>query len=320
MLLYAFARWVGPDEVVHYGHYVGLSAQQLETAEHNLQTRGERAIFLARIVPGLRLAIVVVCGLLAIPRRVFFPPLVLGALVYVGACLALGFIFGQALIETLERLVFPVGLLVPLIGLTILLVWLVRARRTLRAQAARADLPRARRVRAGAVSGALAVIGASLLANALIYFGGPLAAALLATSRDLLPRLFGRSTDLWTLLGLMVLLALLGVVWGAAYGAAERRWLPGAGDGVRGMVFALLPLALSLVVLSGALARSGQSGAGWLLAAVGELLFWAVYGILLGLIYPVLRAAGARRRDGGPNLGSTVGCDQPMTPARRLPD
>jgi membrane protein DedA with SNARE-associated domain len=294
MLLYAFARWVGPDEVVHYGHYVGLSAPQLESAERNLHTRGQRAIFLARIVPGLRLAIVVVCGLLAIPRRVFFPPLVLGALVYVGACLGLGYLFGPALIDTLERLVFPVGLLMPLVGLTILLVWLVHARHTLRAQPLPADLPRARRVRAGAVAGALAVGGAALLANALIYFGGPLAAALLATPRDLLPRLFGRSTDLWTVLGLMVLLVLLGVVWGAAYGAGEQRWLPSARDGLRGLVFALLPLAVSLVVLSGTLVRSGQSGTGWLLAALGELLFWAVYGMLLGLIYPVLRARGAR--------------------------
>jgi membrane protein DedA with SNARE-associated domain len=301
MLLYAFASWVGPDEVVHYGHYVGLSAHQLDTAERDLHTRGERAIFLARIVPGLRLAIVVVCGLLAIPRRVFFPPLALGALVYVGACLALGYVFGPALIDTLERLVFPVGLLVPLIGLTILLVWLVRARGMLRDQPPPADLPRARRVRAGAVSGALAVTGASLLANALIYFGGPLAAALLATPRDVLPRLFGRSSDLWTVLGLMVLLVLLGVVWGAAYGAAEQRWLTAAGEGVRGLLFAVLPLAVSLVVLSASLGRGGRSGTGWLLAALGELLFWAVYGILLGLVYPVLRA-----RRAGPAAGAAA--------------
>ncbi|MBV9355620.1 MAG: hypothetical protein JO023_08845, partial [Chloroflexi bacterium] len=225
---------------------------------------------------------------------VFFPPLVLGALVYVGACLGLGYIFGPALIDTLERLVFPVGLVVPLIGLTILLVWLVRARRTLGAQPPLADLQRARRVRAGAVAGALAVGGAALLANALVYFGGPVAGALLATPRALLPGLFGRSTDLWTVLGLTVLLVLLGVAWGAAYGAAEQRWLPTARDRVRGLVFALLPLAVSLVVLGGALSGSGQSSTGWLLAALGELLFWAVYGTLLGLIYPVVRARRAR--------------------------
>lgn len=309
MLLYAFARWVGPDEVVHYGHYVGLNAQQLERAERDLQTRGERAIFLARIIPGLRLAIVVVCGLLAVPRRVFIPPFVLGALAYVGICLGLGYVFGPALIDTLELLVFPVGLIVPLAGFTVLLVWLVRARRTLRTQPAPTDLPRARRVRSGAVSGAVAVGGASLLANVVIYLGGPLAAALLATPRDLLPQLFDRSTNLWTVLGLMVVLVLLGVIWGAAYGAAERRWLPAVADAARGLAFAVLPLAASLVVLGATLARNGQSGTGWLLAAIGELLFWAVYGIVLGLIYPVLRARRAAR---------TAPADLASAPVRRV--
>src|SRR5215831_5689953 len=43
VLLYVFARWLGQGDVIHYGHYFGLSAARLSSAEAQLDTRGARA-------------------------------------------------------------------------------------------------------------------------------------------------------------------------------------------------------------------------------------------------------------------------------------
>ena len=53
-----------------------------------------------------------VCAVLDLPFRKFWPPVIVAALVYTGAWLATGFLFGPAVIETLEQIVIPVGLLV----------------------------------------------------------------------------------------------------------------------------------------------------------------------------------------------------------------
>ena len=48
-LLYVFVRWLGPEDVVHYGHYVGLGPRRVQAAEAELHARGERAILVARL-------------------------------------------------------------------------------------------------------------------------------------------------------------------------------------------------------------------------------------------------------------------------------
>jgi membrane protein DedA with SNARE-associated domain len=285
-LLYGVARWIGPDDIVHYGHYLGLNQHRLEAAEAELRRRGQRAIVLARIVPGLRLAIVVACGILGISRQSFFVAVSLAALAYVGVCLALGYVFGQPLIDWFNQLVFPVGLIMPSIALGVLLVWLVQTRRSL--PHGRSDLPRASRVRAGAVAGVLAAAGSLMLADVLLYIGGPVVAALLSIPPDMSAALV--NIDFWPLLGAIMVIVLQGVVWGAAYGAAERRWLPAAADWTRGLAFAGWQLAVSLLVLISTLASSGAPGAVFAAALIGEIVHSAAYGTFLGLIYPIFRA------------------------------
>src|SRR5215831_4984265 len=94
-LLYSFATWVGEDSVVHWGHYVGLTPARLQSAEERIQERGAVAIVRARLVPGLRLAIVAVAGIVQIHWRIFLAAVLVGALVYDGACLALGYLVGS---------------------------------------------------------------------------------------------------------------------------------------------------------------------------------------------------------------------------------
>jgi membrane protein DedA with SNARE-associated domain len=184
-LLYAFVRWIGQGDVTHYGRYVGLTTERLNAAETQLGERGARAVFVARIVPGLRLAVVAVCGMLRFRWWNFLAAVLLGALIYVGLCLAIGFVFGEAIVGLVGDLVFPVGLLEPMVGLSLLLFWLVRARRTTPRSSAMGQLSRASRVRVGALSGTLAIVGSTMLLNILAYLLLPAVASSFSGFRGL---------------------------------------------------------------------------------------------------------------------------------------
>src|SRR5262249_56615811 len=112
-LLFAFVRWISPADLLRYGRFIGLTEGVMQRAEAELNERGQPAIFVARLLPGLGLAIVVVCAVLGLPFRKFWPAVTAAALAYTGAALALGFVFGPAVVDTLEHIVLPVRLLVP---------------------------------------------------------------------------------------------------------------------------------------------------------------------------------------------------------------
>ncbi|HEY1293849.1 MAG TPA: VTT domain-containing protein, partial [Chloroflexota bacterium] len=216
--LFAFVRWISPADILRYGRFIGLTEQLLQRAEAELNERGQPAIFVARLLPGLGLAIVVVCALLAFPFRKFWPAVTLAALAYTGAALALGFIFGPAVLDTLEQIVIPVGLLVRLAAITILLVWLVRARKFVVPRAARPPSSPARRLRAGALAGVIAVGGATTTFNALIYLAGPVAERLLTPSGTVIALVSRFPAELLYFLTLIVVITALGIVWGVLYG------------------------------------------------------------------------------------------------------
>jgi hypothetical protein len=82
--------------------------------------------------------------------------------------------------------------------------------------------------------------------------------------------------------------ALAGVLWALPYALWAERRLPGP-DWLKGALFALLPVAVSLLVvlpLLGAGPLGPGLGAG-ALPALGELARHLVYGAALGLAYPV---------------------------------
>ena len=151
-LLFAVVRWISPADLLRYGRFIGLTQEVLDRAEAALNERGQPAIFLARLIPGLGLAIVVVCAVLGLPFRKFWPAVTAAALVYTGVWLGLGFLFGPAVVDTLEQIVLPVGLLVRVAAIAVLLVWLVRARKAIVPRLARSPSSPRRRLRAGALA------------------------------------------------------------------------------------------------------------------------------------------------------------------------
>jgi membrane-associated protein len=292
--LYFAAAYAGRGLVYRYGRYMHLTPERLDRAEGWLRRHGPRAVVLGRVTPGLRIATVIAAGVFGMPFRTFLPSLAIGAFAYILIYTLLGYFVGPVVLEAVERVHLPFGLLGSLVPLVVLVVWIVRARRGLhlrRSTEAAVGAPR-QRWHDGAVAGGLATIVSTLTMNVLVHLGGDL--ALLAPG-DLVERARARLAVLALVhvIGPVLLLAaapaflLMGVVWGAVYAqwAEPHLHLP---DWVSGLCFALLPLCVALVVvlpvLDGAAPELGPLGP---LAAASEAVRHAVYGAALGAIYPL---------------------------------
>src|SRR5207237_2735258 len=71
--LYAAARVGGRGLVYRYGRFMRLTPERLDRTETWLKKHGSRAVFLGRLVPGLRILTAVACGVFSVPVMVFVP-------------------------------------------------------------------------------------------------------------------------------------------------------------------------------------------------------------------------------------------------------
>src|SRR5579871_2831731 len=174
--LYFVCRWAGRGLVYRYGRYIRLTPERLDKAEHWLNKHGTRAVFVGRLVPGLRILTAVACGVFEVPFRIFFPAMALGALVYIVVYTLLGYFLGPPVLDLLEKVHLPFGLLGSLVPLAILLWWTIRARQELGKRASGGvAVERDVLLRAGLVAGLLATVGSTLLMNVLINLAGGIA-------------------------------------------------------------------------------------------------------------------------------------------------
>src|SRR5438477_192203 len=164
--LYTTSRLAGRGLVYRYGRFIRLTPERLDRAERWLKQHGSRAVFIGRLVPGLRIVTAVACGVFDVPFAVFFPAMSLGALLYILVYTLLGYFFGRPVLTVLEKIHIPFGLLGSLVPLTLILWWTLRARQGL-GRRATASLPvdREQQLRAGMLAGGLATIGSTLLLN-----------------------------------------------------------------------------------------------------------------------------------------------------------
>jgi membrane-associated protein len=299
--LYAGARLAGRGLVYRYGRFVRLSPDRLDRAEHWLKEHGTRAVFLGRLVPGLRIVTAVACGVFSVPVWVFVPAMALGALLYIGVYTLLGYFLGPPVLVTLEGLHLPFGLLGQLIPLGLIIWWTVRARQALHRKLAGGPLPsgefdREQRLRAGAVAGLLATIASTLLINVVVNLAGNLAFqtpdTIVKQTADRLAIALATEVQPLALFLAVPAFLIVGVVWGAVYGLVDPHWprldVP---DWLKGVAFALAPLLVSLVLVMPLLGLGFLGvGATGPVALVGETIRHGTYGVLLGLMYPILRA------------------------------
>jgi membrane protein DedA with SNARE-associated domain len=249
--LYAIVRRGGRPLVDRFGRYVHLGPEQLARAEALLARGGWWSIALGRAIPGVRYATVIACGLLKVSFPRYVTAHIAGSSVYIAVFLALGAVFGPAILHRIHLPAHALRLLwlLPLaIGLPFLIV-----RWSHRVHSRQPESPSRRRL-----------VGAVLLGS----FAGTVALSATLSTTATVAELFGASHPLnvtyallgWLLLGLeldaglalmllyVVLLALLSGVAVAYYELVLPRLTPRGANHPSGQVLGLALLAFGLLV------------------------------------------------------------------------
>lgn len=299
-VLYFVARKAGRGLVYRYGPVVRLTPERLDRTERWLHRHGIAAVFLGRLIPGLRIVTAVACGVFHVPPWQFLPAMSGGALLYIVVYTLVGYIFGPPVLGFLDRLHLPLGLLGSLLPLIVLVVWIGRARIDLAERRSRAGRPdRHHRLVAGLQAGGLATIGSTLVMNVLVNVAGSFAFQAPGTivERTASRLAFSLAFELQPLLLFVAAPAYLavGLLWGAIYAVYVEPRLH-LGDWERGVLFAAIPLVTSLLFVMPLLGLGFLGiGATGPVAATGEVLRHIAYGALIGPSYPVLLFRGPVR-------------------------
>ncbi|TCH98945.1 DedA family protein [Roseococcus sp. SYP-B2431] len=125
MFWYEFARAFGVTRTrglcEKYGRWIGVNAADLDKAEETLRRWGPLAVFLGRIMPGIRTVISIPAGLIEMPRRTFYAWTTAGTAIWVGALTMVGYILEEGY-NQLEPWIDPIGKgLILLVG--VLFLW-----------------------------------------------------------------------------------------------------------------------------------------------------------------------------------------------------
>ena len=297
--LYTASRLAGRSMVYRYGRFIRLTPERLDTTERWLKKHGLLAVFLGRLVPGLRIVTAVACGVFEVPFRVFFPAMSVGALAYIIIYTLLGYFLGPPVLDFLERVHIPFGLLGSLVPLALILWWTFRARQAIgRRTGALVAVDRDVQLRAGAVAGVLATIASTLLMNVAINLAASIAfnfsapGELVERTAATLANALAREVQPVLLFIAVPLYLAVGAMWGAIYGAwGERQLASRYSDWQKGVIFAALPLLVSLLLVLPVLGLGFLGvGATGPVAFTGELIRHIAFGALLGFMYPVFRA------------------------------
>lgn len=123
-LQFLLVRGPGRGAVYRVGRYVGLPPARLDRAAGGLQSRGARAVTVARITPGVRAAAAIAAGLAGLSYGTFLTGLTIGSLLWILFHTLLGFFAGPWVLAALQSVHLP---LIPLVAGLLLLgivVWL----------------------------------------------------------------------------------------------------------------------------------------------------------------------------------------------------
>lgn len=108
---------------------LGIGEARLQGMSDRFRTGGTRAVAVARMTPGVRIAVIPAAAIASIPFLVFLPGVVAGNGVFVTAHFGLGFLLGAYAHDLIERFSGPAIVVVVLVVLAVV-GWLVlRARR-----------------------------------------------------------------------------------------------------------------------------------------------------------------------------------------------
>jgi membrane-associated protein len=117
----AISRRFGRPFIQRFGRYIGVTDERLVRAERIFKRWGPWAIIIGRHIPGMRIVLSSLSGILGVPYRVFTPCVLLSALIWAAIFLELGRRVGPRIREAF--LIFPAHLIPWLtLGLVLLLI------------------------------------------------------------------------------------------------------------------------------------------------------------------------------------------------------
>ncbi|MBS7792435.1 DedA family protein [Roseococcus sp. SDR] len=126
---FEMARAFGADRTRRlcekYGRWIGVLREDLDKAEATLRRWGPLAVFLGRMMPGIRTVISIPAGLIEMPRLVFYSWTALGSTIWVGALALLGYILEEGY-QHIEGYVDPIGKVLVLLVAGLFLWQLIR--------------------------------------------------------------------------------------------------------------------------------------------------------------------------------------------------
>jgi membrane protein DedA with SNARE-associated domain len=102
------SRRYGRPFIQRFGKYIGVTEEKLVRAEHIFKRWGPWAIILGRHIPGMRIVLSALSGILGVPYRVFIPCVLVSATIWAGIFLELGRRMGPRIREAF--LIFPAHL------------------------------------------------------------------------------------------------------------------------------------------------------------------------------------------------------------------
>jgi membrane protein DedA with SNARE-associated domain len=115
------SRRYGRPFVQRFGKYIGVTEQKLVRAEAIFKRWGPWAIIIGRHIPGMRIVLSALSGILGVPYRVFIPCVLVSATAWAAIFLELGRHIGPRILEAFQ--IVPAHL-IPwiLLGLALLLI------------------------------------------------------------------------------------------------------------------------------------------------------------------------------------------------------
>lgn len=130
--LYYLGRLVGEEKLVRwadrYGKWLTVSGDEIRRADDWFDKHGTKAVFIARLVPGLRSLISIPAGISEMSMPKFLLYSALGTALWVVILTALGGVLGQNY-DLVDTYLGPVALVVVGALAVYAVVWIVRRRR-----------------------------------------------------------------------------------------------------------------------------------------------------------------------------------------------
>ncbi len=135
--LYLLSRRFGRRLIENrLARFLDITPERVADAEHWFRRYGPWALIFGRHIPGFRVPLTVVAGLLELPYRIFAISVAISSAIWAGVFLVLGAVFGSGIEKAIRSNLLLFGEVVVVIVVIVVVVAFVRSRRPL-------DSPRA---------------------------------------------------------------------------------------------------------------------------------------------------------------------------------